>query len=235
RGRPPRREGAQGAGPRRAPDRARGGGPRRPRGRGGARLLRGGAQRDHRRWPAALGRLGSQARGPARGGRRQPRPGGGKGGMTRLLRRSRRLVADASDRTRDLRPGIRRAYGRVHGAARIPNDAAGLDAAAVARRFAGLVAIGRHRAKAGPLAGPGRSAPVARGPRRPRAAAPIPRPALPLPSRPASLPERDRAPALPAGFAVPVLLGSPARGAARAPPASVRPLMPSPTLVEVLR
>src|SRR4051794_13099233 len=94
-------------------------------------------------------RLGSQARGPARGGRRQPRPGGGKRGMTRLLRRLRRLVADASDRTRDLRPDIRRAHGRVHGAARIPNDAA-----AVARRFAGLVAaIGRHRAKAGPLAG----------------------------------------------------------------------------------
>ena len=74
--------------------------------------------------------------------------------MTRLLRRLRRLVADASDRTRDLWPDIRRAYGRVHGAARILNNAAGLDAAAVARRFAGLVAaIGRHRAKAGTLAG----------------------------------------------------------------------------------
>ena len=80
RGRPPRQEGAEEAGPRRAPDRARGRGARRPRGRGGARLLRGGAQRDHRRRPAALGRLGPQARGPARGGRRQPRPGGGKGG-----------------------------------------------------------------------------------------------------------------------------------------------------------
>ena len=45
RGRPPRQEGAEEAGPRRAPDRARGGGPRRPRGRGGARLLRGRAQR----------------------------------------------------------------------------------------------------------------------------------------------------------------------------------------------
>jgi len=74
--------------------------------------------------------------------------------MTRLLRRLRRLVADALNRTRDLWPDIRRAYGWVHGAARILNNAAGLDAAAVARRFAGLVAaIGRHRAKAGTLAG----------------------------------------------------------------------------------
>ena len=74
--------------------------------------------------------------------------------MTRLLRRLRRLIADALDRTRDLWPDIRRAYGWVHGAARILNNAAGLDAAAVARRFAGLVAaIGRHRAKAGTLAG----------------------------------------------------------------------------------
>src|SRR3954468_12659976 len=104
------------------------------------RVLRGGAQRDHRRWPAALGRLGSQARRPARGGRRRPRPGGGKRGMTRLLRRLRRLVADALDRTRDLWPDIRRAYAWVHGAARILNNAAGLDAAAVARRLAGLVA-----------------------------------------------------------------------------------------------
>ena len=73
--------------------------------------------------------------------------------MTRLLRRSRRLVADASDRTRDLWPDIRRAYAWVHGAARILNNVAGLDAAAVARRLAGLVAaIGRHRAKAGALA-----------------------------------------------------------------------------------
>src|SRR4051794_7791963 len=74
--------------------------------------------------------------------------------MTRLLRRLRRLVADALDRTRDLWPDIRRAYAWVHGAARILNNAAGLDAAAVARRFAGLVAaVGRHRAKAGALAG----------------------------------------------------------------------------------
>ena len=42
----------------------------------------------------------------------------------------------------------------MHGAARILNNVAGLDAAAVARRLAGLVAaIGRHRAKAGALAG----------------------------------------------------------------------------------
>jgi hypothetical protein len=74
--------------------------------------------------------------------------------MTRLPRRLRRLIADALDRTRDLWPDIRRAYGWVHGAARILNNAAGLGAAAVARRLAGLVAaIGRHRAKAGTLAG----------------------------------------------------------------------------------
>ena len=74
--------------------------------------------------------------------------------MTRLLRRLRRLIADALDRTRDLWPDIRRAYGWVHGAARILNNAAGLDAAAVARRFAGHVAaVGRHRAKTGTLAG----------------------------------------------------------------------------------
>src|SRR3954465_10408169 len=73
--------------------------------------------------------------------------------MTRLLRRLRRLVADALARPRAPWPDIRRAYGWGHGAARILNNAAGLDAAAVARRFAGLVAaIGRHRAKAGALA-----------------------------------------------------------------------------------
>src|ERR671938_480092 len=49
--------------------------------------------------------------------------------MTRRLRRLRRLIADALDRTRDLWPDIRRAYGWVHGAARILNNAAGLDAA----------------------------------------------------------------------------------------------------------
>src|SRR3954453_13144220 len=74
--------------------------------------------------------------------------------MTRLLRRLRRLIADALDRTRDLWPDIRRAYAWVHGAARVRNNAAGLDAAAGARRLAGLVAaIGRPRAKAGALAG----------------------------------------------------------------------------------
>src|SRR3954463_10946254 len=74
--------------------------------------------------------------------------------MTRLLRRLRRLVADALDRTRDLWPDIRRAYGWGHGAAPILNNTAGPDAAAGARRLAGLVAaVGRHRAKAGTLAG----------------------------------------------------------------------------------
>ena len=84
RGRPPRQEGAEEAGPRRAPDRARGRGPRRPRGRGGARLLRGGARRDHRRRPAAAGglgaagsRAGSRRSSPASTGWRKRSYGGG--------------------------------------------------------------------------------------------------------------------------------------------------------------
>ena len=51
---------------RRPPDRAVGGRPRRPRGRGGAGLLRGGAQRHHRRRPGAARRLRAEAQGPAR-------------------------------------------------------------------------------------------------------------------------------------------------------------------------
>jgi hypothetical protein len=74
--------------------------------------------------------------------------------MTRLLQRLRRLITNALGHTRDLWPDIRRAYGWVHHAARILNNEAGLDAAAVARRFAGLIAaIARHRARAGTLAG----------------------------------------------------------------------------------
>jgi hypothetical protein len=66
----------------------------------------------------------------------------------------RRLITDASGHTRDPWPDIRRAYGWVHRAARILDNAAGLDAAAVGRRLAGLIAaITRHRAKAGTLAG----------------------------------------------------------------------------------
>ncbi|HSH99482.1 MAG TPA: transposase [Reyranella sp.] len=77
-----------------------------------------------------------------------------KGGLTRLLQRLRRLITNALGHTRDLWPDIRRAYGWVHHAARILNNEAGLDAAAVARRFAGLIAaIARHRARAGTLAG----------------------------------------------------------------------------------
>jgi hypothetical protein len=74
--------------------------------------------------------------------------------MTRLLQRLRRLITDALGHTRDLWPDIRRAYGWVHHAARILNNEAGLDAAMVARRFAGLIAaIARHSAKVGTLAG----------------------------------------------------------------------------------
>src|SRR6185369_11543296 len=53
--------------------------------------------------------------------------------MTRLLRRLRRLVADALDRTRDLWPDIRRAYAWVHRAARILANAAGEPAETVRR------------------------------------------------------------------------------------------------------
>ena len=52
--------------------------------------------------------------------------------MTRLLQRLRRLITNALGHTRDLWPDIRRAYGWVHHAARILNNEAGLDAAAVA-------------------------------------------------------------------------------------------------------
>jgi len=71
-----------------------------------------------------------------------------------LLHRLRRLITSGLDRTRDLWPEIRRAYGWVHAAARILKNEAGLGAAAVARRFHGLIgAMARHRATAGRLAG----------------------------------------------------------------------------------
>ena len=59
------------------------------------------------------------------------------------------------EHTRDLWPDIRRAYGWVHQAARILDNAAGLSRPRRSRRrLAGLLgAMARHRAKAGPLAG----------------------------------------------------------------------------------
>src|SRR5690349_1951273 len=154
RGRPPRQEGAEEAGPRRAPDRALGRGTRRPRGRGGARLLRGRPLGAHRRRAAAAGGLGVAAQGPARGGGDQPRPGRGKRGLSRPLRRLRQLLARGLEHTRGSWPPIRRAYAWVHRAARILGNAAGEPAATVRRRLDGLLAaMARHRAKAGPLAG----------------------------------------------------------------------------------
>jgi hypothetical protein len=73
-------------------------------------------------------------------------------GLIRPLHRLRRLVRRSLERTRDLRPDIRRAYGWVHAAARILENEAGPEAEAVARRFDGLLgAMARHRAKAGAI------------------------------------------------------------------------------------
>jgi hypothetical protein len=70
------------------------------------------------------------------------------------LRRLRRLIEAGLERTRDLWPDLARAYGWVHALARVLDNADGLAAARVERRFAGLIAaLARHRAKAGALAG----------------------------------------------------------------------------------
>jgi hypothetical protein len=62
------------------------------------------------------------------------------------------LIARGLERTAVLWPAIERAYGWVHRAAHILGNEAGEDAAAVQRRFDGLVgAMARHRASAGPL------------------------------------------------------------------------------------
>jgi hypothetical protein len=64
----------------------------------------------------------------------------------------RRLIGRALERTAPLWPAVERAYGWVHRAARILGNAAGEAAAAVRRRFDGLVgAMARHRARAGRL------------------------------------------------------------------------------------
>ena len=72
--------------------------------------------------------------------------------MTRPLLRLRRLLGRGLERTRDLWPDIERAYRWVHALARVLDNADGLPAARVERRFAGLIgAMARHRAKAGAL------------------------------------------------------------------------------------
>lgn len=66
----------------------------------------------------------------------------------------RRLIGRGLERTAALWPAIERVYGWVHRAARILGNEAGEAAAAVRRRFDGLVgAMARHRAGAGDLAG----------------------------------------------------------------------------------
>ena len=66
----------------------------------------------------------------------------------------RRLIGRGLERTAALWPAIERVYGWVHRAARILGNEAGETAAAVRRRFDGLVgAMARHRAGAGDLAG----------------------------------------------------------------------------------
>src|SRR4051794_24897285 len=85
---------------------------------------------------------------------RRPRSRLPVAGMSRPLRRLRRLLARGLERTQGLCPPIRRAYAWVHRAARILGNAAGEPAEAVRRRLDGLLAaLARHRAKAGPLAG----------------------------------------------------------------------------------
>ena len=64
----------------------------------------------------------------------------------------RRLIGRGLERTAPLWPAVERAYDWVHRAAHILGNAAGETAAAVRRRFDGLVgAMARHRAHAGRL------------------------------------------------------------------------------------
>ena len=64
------------------------------------------------------------------------------------------MIGRGLERTAPLWPAIERAYGWVHRAAHILGNEAGETAAAVRRRFDGLVAaMARHRAGAGDLAG----------------------------------------------------------------------------------
>ena len=65
----------------------------------------------------------------------------------------RRLIGRGLERTAPLWPAVERAYGWVHRAAHILGNEAGETAAAVRRRFDGLVAaMACHRARAGRLA-----------------------------------------------------------------------------------
>src|SRR3954463_895591 len=153
RGRPPRREGAEETGPRRAPDRARGGGSRRPRGGGGARLLRGRALGAHRRRPAPAGGLGAEAAGAAWGGRRQLAPGRERGGLSQPLRRIATLVERGLERTAALWPDVRRGYRWLRAAAFILAHRAGLAASGVQARYERLLAAwAERRGEAGTLA-----------------------------------------------------------------------------------
>ena len=66
----------------------------------------------------------------------------------------RQLLGRGLDRTRHLWPPIERIFGWVHALARVLENAAGLTAAQVERRLAGLMgAMTRHRDKAGALKG----------------------------------------------------------------------------------
>ena len=64
------------------------------------------------------------------------------------------MIGRGLERTAELWPDIKRAYGWVHRAAHILGNEAGEDAVMVQHRFDGLVAaVARHRACAGSLAG----------------------------------------------------------------------------------
>ena len=129
-----------GSGSRRAADRARGRGPRRPRGRGGARLLRGRPLGAHRRWPAAAGGLRTEAAPAPGGGRRQPGAGRGKGGLSKPLQRIAALIRRGLERTAALWPDVRRAYRWLRAAASILANRAKLDATGVQARYERLLA-----------------------------------------------------------------------------------------------
>ncbi|MDG3005157.1 transposase [Paludisphaera mucosa] len=77
---------------------------------------------------------------------------GAKKGLPKELTRLRAILAGGLEATDSAWPEVRAAFGRVHRAAAILRNKAGLDAAGVRRRFVGLMGeIGRHRDAAGGL------------------------------------------------------------------------------------
>ena len=154
RGRPPRQEGAEEAGPRGPADRAQGRGPRRRGSGGDPGLLRRGAQRLDRRREAAAAGPGAGAGGAAGGGGGEPRQGRAKGGLSPELTRLRSLLSGGLSATAALWTPAAAAYGWVFRAAAILEDVAGRTGAAVKASYRGLLgAMARYAGHAGDLAG----------------------------------------------------------------------------------